>query len=278
MAKKSWPHPVLDSESEDYPNCAFQASVEIKQTRTAFLGNARMDIGSTTLSDALAKGDAFYALQIHCPRTSFRDLIRSTESQLEFHLPESALREDFFVQPFLISDRKWELASPEFASTFRGMTFQIERGYVLAVGSQMKFHAEKRLDDLKSVKAIFHIIPHSDPEKKAAEFDFESDRVGIVLPVEDFKQYGLFGKRAPYSQMFVCALVLPALQQALLLLKEGDGEASSGARWRRVLRRCLGDCKEADFEKDRAFEVAQKLLEMPLSRAFKAVHVQESQE
>jgi hypothetical protein len=76
--------------------------------------------------------------------------------------------------------------------------------------------------------------------------------------------------------MFVCSLVLPALQQALVAMRTTDSSDSAGPRWQRVIRRCLKDCGEEVIDKDRTFEIAQKLLEMPISRAFVAINVSES--
>ncbi|MGH7963551.1 MAG: hypothetical protein ACRERD_17295, partial [Candidatus Binatia bacterium] len=65
MRKRSWPHPVLDAEGNDYPNCAFQAAIEARQTRKEYILNARYDLGSETLSNAIADGKATFALHLH---------------------------------------------------------------------------------------------------------------------------------------------------------------------------------------------------------------------
>jgi hypothetical protein len=277
MVKKSWPYPVLDVDGQDYPDCAFQATIELKQTRTHILGKARMDLGSATLEGAVKRGDAQFAVRLHCPRTSFRRIFKSKAETIEFELPEETLRDDFSVQPFLVAERSWELASDEFLPIFKGMKFPVERGFVLAVARPVDFIAEKRLDDLRNIKAIFNVIRNPDPHQKAIDFDFEQDRISIVLAHDDFALYDLFRTRVPYTNLFVCSLVLPALHQALVLLAEETADESQGARWKRVLRRCLSDIGEAKFEKARAFEVAQKLLEMPLARALAVVKTAESE-
>jgi hypothetical protein len=275
MAKKSWPYPVLDADCEDYPNCAFQAAVDMRQTRTEFIGDVRMDLGSATLQKVINDGNAAFAVQIHCPRTSHRQILKSTDKQFKFTLPEGTLRDDFTVQPFVVAEKPLVLSSPEFAPTFSKMNFNIERGYVLAIAPQVMFVAEKRLDDLRSVRAIF-FITKAPKEAKAVEFDFNQDRIGIVLPEQDFNLYNTFRNTPPYPQLFLCSLVLPALHQALVILRGEAGDETFGQRWKRVLRRCLKENGESDFEVDRAFEVAQKLLEMPIARALAAIDAKES--
>jgi hypothetical protein len=234
-----------------------------------------MDLGSDTLTGAIADGNAIYTVQLHCPRTSFRSVARSKLADFTFELPEGSLREEFTVQPFLVSEGKWDLTSAEFAPTFKGMNFPIEKGYVLAVAPQLNYTAEKRLDDLKNVRAIFFVDQNPNQQKKLVEFNFEMDRIGIYLSPEDYNHYRIFRARPPFSQMFVCSLVLPALQQALASMI-GDRSDTAGPRWQRVIRRCLKDCGEETIDKDRTFEIAQKLLELPISRAFAAINTFES--
>jgi hypothetical protein len=249
----------------------------MRQTRKEFIGTVRMDLGSQTLQSAIDAGNAIYMIQVHCPRTSFRSSASSYTSEFQFEIAESTLRDDFTVQPFLVSSGNWELASAEFAATFEGLSFPIQKGYPLAVGPPVSFNAEKRLDDLRSVHAIFHVLKNPDAQQQLVEFDFERDRIAIFLSQDDYDHYKLFRARQPYSHLFVCSLVLPALQQALVLMKESETSNSTGPRWQRVIRRCLKDIQEGEFDKDRTFEVAQKLLEFPLSRAFAAVNTVESE-
>lgn len=275
MAKKSWPYPVLDADCEDYPNCAFQATVDIKQTRTQFICDVRMDLGSATLQAAINDGNAAFAVQIHCPRTSHRQILKSKDNKFQFTLPEGTLRDDFMVQPLVVAEKSLMLASPEFAPTFSKMSFNIEPGYVLAIAPQITFSAEKRLDDLRNVRAIF-FITRAHEGATVVDFDFEKDRIGIVLPQSDFALYNTFRNTPPYPQLLLCSLVLPALHQALVILGGDTADDAHAQRWKRVLRRCLKEAGEAGFEKDRAFEVAQKLLEQPINRALQSINSKES--
>jgi hypothetical protein len=270
MPKRSWPHPVLDSEGDDYLNCAFQAAVAIKQTRSEFIFQIRMDLSSETLLSAISRGDAVYALQIHCPRTSFRQAFKFQTADLERSIPEHLLRDLFSVRPYIVASKGFILQSPEFNPIFDGMQFQMAAGYVLAIAPSQDYTAEKSIDDLQNIRAIFQVRRQPNPSIRRVELDLMSDRIAIILPQDDFDHYSLFRTRKPYSHIFVCSLVLPALHAALLEIKEDD-ESAVLNRWRRVLKRRLEEIGKSNFAIEDTFGIAQDLLEMPYGRAFLAI-------
>lgn len=271
MAKRSWPHPVLDFEGDDYPNRAFQAAIDIRQTRSEFLFKIRMDLSSETLLNAISRGDAAYALQVHCPRTSFRKAFKFKTPDLVQNIPEHLLRDVFTTKPYIAATRKFTLHSSEFNSVFSGMQFQMAPGYILAVAPPIEYTAEKSLDDLQNIRSIFQILRNPDPSVKRVDLDFMADRIAIILPHEDFDRYSLFRLRKPYSHIFVSAFVFPALHAALLEVRDENDEAVMSSRWRRVLKRRIKEIGKTGFSIEEAFGIAQDLLEMPYSRALLAI-------
>lgn len=271
MAKRSWPHPVLDVEGDDYPDCAFQAAIQIKQTRTIFTLQVQADIGSQTLLDAITDGTATYVLQVHCPRTSYREAFKSGEPEFSIEIPDEYLRDIFTVRAFIVAARSFSLSSSEFNPVFKGMAFAIEPGFVLAIAPPIEFEAEKSLDDLKTVRAICYVIQNSDPQATNIDFDLNQQRIAIVLPADQFKLYGLFKNRQPYSQIFVSALVLPAICQGLIQMREEEDEGIGSTRWRRILKRRVKELGKDQYELDDAFSLAQDLLETPFARVFRAI-------
>jgi len=271
MAKRSWPHPVLDPEGEDYPDCAFQAAIQVKQTRTEFTLTVQIDVGSETLLSAIREETAIYVLQVHCPKTSYRDAFKFSHSNIEVKIPDEVLRGIFTVRSFIVASRSFSLSSNEFNQIFKDMAFTIEPGYVLAVAPAVEFEAEKSLDDLRAVKAICHIIRNPDPNATKVDFDFNQERIAIVLPQDQFKIYGIFKDRQPYSQIFVASLVLPAVYQGLLIILEENEDGVGSTRWRRVLKRKIKDIGKEKYAVDESFDIAQDILDIPFVRTFHAI-------
>jgi hypothetical protein len=193
-------------------------------------------------------------------------------------IPEHELRDTFVVAPYVVAKATFELDSTEFASTFAGLKFTVQPGEVLAAARAEEFVAEKVFDELKNISAIFEVVRHFNQSNSAVEYDLNRNKIAIFLPHKAYEDYGIFRRRPPYRETFVCSLVLPGLMTALDALRVDDLDAVDTLRWKRVLRRKLQQIGRQEFTKDQSFVVAQELLEYPFGRAFQAITIKESQE
>lgn len=277
MAAKNWPHPVLDSTTGDYPNCAFQARTEIRQTRLEFKCRTEFDLGCDTLENCISDGQAEYLVQVSCPRTAYRATFTSARAEIEYSIPEHELRDLFLVAPFIVCKTPFALESDELASTFAGLRFVLSTGAVLASAPATEFYAEKTFDELKNVSAIFEVVRHIDAKNSAVEYDFNRNKIAVFLPHGVYADYRLFKSRTPYRELFVCSLVVPGLAAAIESSIGEDDEDSATYRWRRVLRRQLKAKGIESIQKEDCFKTAQALLEYPHGRALEAIRVRESE-
>lgn len=280
MASRNWPHPVLDAETGDYPNCAFQASFEVAQTRTAYSVTTFFQLGCDTLEEEVRRARAEYAIQVACPRTAYRAIFRTQDEELRFSIPEHELRDTFTLSPFVVARKPIKLSSKEFAATFAGLTFDIRPGAILAIAPPTEYVAEKTFDELRNLSAIFEVTRQADATAEAVEYDLNGQKIAIVLPQKVYDQYRLFRRRPPYREMFASSLVLPGLAEALSALQadDGDGELDDSQRWRRAIRRRLRELNRLTYTKDETFKLAQELLEWPFLRTFRAIETAESDE
>lgn len=283
--RRDFPHPVLDPTGKDYPDCGFQAATIVEQTPDAFSIDVAFDVGSRSIASLLKKGRANYALQVHCPRTAFRRSYVSSKRSWDIEIPESLLRDTFSVTPLVVSAADFRYQSKEFAPIFRGLVFSIRRGYVMAIGPTLEYPAEKDIDALSHLGSIFQVIRNKKKNAELVEYDFESPKILILLPPEQFARYNLYRNRRPYTDLFVTSLILPGLTLALeylnLLATEGsEGESADESlpRWQRALDKRLQELGLNDFDSSESFAVAQRLLDNPMRRAFAAIDERESGE
>jgi hypothetical protein len=283
--KRDYPHPVLDPTGKDYPDCGFQAALIVEQRQKDFCIDATFDVGSQSVEELIARGKAQYVVRVHCPRTAFRRAFASKKRSWDMHVDESMLRDTFSVTPQVVSVSDFSYGSKEFAAMFRGMKFDIRRGYVLAIGPTLEYPADKDIDDLNRLGAIFQVIRNHKKNAAFVEYDLLGQKISILLPPKQFDRYELYRSRQPYTELLVTTLILPGLTLALdymKTLKTGetdDGDESEALpRWHRSLEKRLEQLGLGDFEPDDAFEVAQKVLENPIARAFNAIDDRESRE
>jgi len=278
MPTRNWPHPVLDAQSGDYPNCAFQTRLMIKQTKLDYEVQAEFDLGCDSLEKSIGAGDAQFLVQVSCARTAYRDAFPTSAQELDFSIPEHELRDTFIIAPYIVSKATFQLGAEELAPTFEGLTFTVRPGAILAAAPAAEYVAEKVFDELKNISAIFEVIKQYDQHNDAVEYDLNRNKIAIALPHRAYEDYRIFRSRPPYREMFVCSLVLPGLAAALEALGPSDSDSADSLRWRRVLRRRLKEIRRIDFNKDESFRIAQEMLEFPFGRAFQAIKIAESEE
>src|SRR6266705_732644 len=215
MPTRNWPHPVLDAQSGDYPNCAFQTRLQISQTKLDYKVRTEFDLGCDSLQKSIDAGDAQFLVQVSCARTAYRDAFSTGAQALDISIPEHELRDTFVISPYIVAKTAFQLGSDELASTFEGLAFTVRPGAVLAAAPAAEYVAEKVFDELKNISAIFEVVKQYDQNKEAVEYDLNRNKIAIFLPHKAYEDYRIFLSRPPYREMFVCSLVLPGLATAV---------------------------------------------------------------
>src|SRR5713101_3163509 len=171
MPTRNWPHPVLDAQSGDYPNCAFQTRLQIKQTKLDYKVHAEFDLGCDSLEKSIDAGNADFLVQVSCARTAYREAYPTAAHTLDISIPAHELRDIFVVSPYIVAKTTFQLGADELASTFEGLTFTVRPGAVLAASSAEEYVAEKVFDELKNISAIFEVIRQYDQNSDAVEYE-----------------------------------------------------------------------------------------------------------
>jgi hypothetical protein len=269
MSDKNFPHPVLDPTAEDYPSCAIQFRATMFSSPTAYRFSVAFDMGSDTLASEIQSGNASYAVQVDCRWTSFRKVYKFSTAETMIEIPENQLRDGVQLRPYVLANRDFTLASKEFDALFSAMSFPIRRGYVLAWDNPHEFFAEKSLDDLKNISSILQIV-RSQKANVPVEYNLNSDKIEISLSEADFEAYSNYKKFPAYRNSFMCMLALPAVATALTDYLEA-GTDKIAFRWVRVLKRRIEDLNlPPEADKD-PWELAQKILDLPITRAIQSI-------
>jgi hypothetical protein len=136
---------------------------------------------------------------------------------------------------------------------------------VLAVSDGHTFFVESNFDALTKISSIM-LIQQSDKEGDGPmEVLFEYERIIIVLPKGDFRDYKIAKMNELAATSLTCTIVLPALIEALHLVKSGD-DVTENLRWRKILDRRITELGMTNESMDPLF-VAQQLLDLPIRRA-----------
>lgn len=274
MASRSFPHPVLDPVASDYPNCGIQFRAMMYSSPSAYRFDVGVDLGSETLQAEIDSGNAAYAVQVDCRWTSFREVFQFTGTDHRIEIPEGRLRGSVWLRPYVVAKKAFNLSSDEFDALFKGMSFPLRRGYVLAWDNPLEFDAAKSLDDLKNINSVLQIV-RSQKEGVPIEYGLTGEKIEIHLPKADYEAFSLYKNHPAFRHSLMCMLALPAIACAIQTHLD---DTSLQTRWSRVIERRIEEYRATGNVDVDPWKLAQLMLDLPISRAMQAMvaHVKDN--
>jgi len=275
---KLYPYPVLSTYSDDYKTGEFDVTIDI--VRDGY--NLRVDflatLTSPSLMELIKNGQAKYVYHFECAQTGFRTIVQTERTSEVFPLLSKQINGKLQICPFIVAVKDIVgYSSADFHDDYSGCSFDIEAGCVLAVGKMATIDISKDIDDLANTPSIFSIIRNADASCKQMLVDYSGRKILIKLPLDDYYSYKQLSK-TPQAQAILNSLtVIPALTYVLEELRGlsiNERMENSDTLWYKTLSRTLltqFDCDiESDsFDSQNCLELAQKLINDPVSDAFK---------
>lgn len=273
---KLFPYPVLSSFSDDYINCRFVTEVravrDIKDI--VFYLNILMD--NAELQSLIEAGKAEYVFHIECSQTSYRSIVRTVEFENIKRIPESKLNGKVTICSFIVAKEYLKnYTNSLFNCDYGNMSFNIERGSILAIGGQTNIEIIKETEELSKIPSIFSIIRLDTDENIGMKFELGRDKITIQLPNETFYNYKNSINMPAFQPVLHSMLIMPALIYVFETLKCAGIEEYETYRWfkgiERILKKSDIDLNADTLENNPSYELAQKLLDLPIDRALKSL-------
>ncbi len=265
LSHRSFPHPVVGN-SDDVENAAFQAAISVYDDRVNYYICVKLQCSSSTITKLVKKGDAVYVLHIECGNTLYRTAIEFTQNESEFMIPGENLNSNVEVNVLAQAKRDIKRYKVDQAhADYGNATFSVSAGDILAVSEGFTFDADINFDTLRSMSSIMQIRGRDYSQDEPMEVDLSDEKITIYLSQVDFKSYKSIRAYKVLSASLITTLVLPALVEALTVLK-GDHSDVEDTRWCRCLKRRIEQAGQSlDIP---SLTLAQYLLELPIKRAF----------
>ena len=274
---KLYPYPVLSSYSNDYETGNFDVTIDV--VRDGY--DLRIDFLATltcqSLQDCIKQGVAKYVYHLECAQTGFRKVIQTEEVSKVYRLLSKVVNGKLQICPFIVAvnDLK-SYTSQDFHEEYKGVAIDIEAGCVMAVGKMVTVDISKDIDDLANIPSIFNISKNPDESCKQMLVDMSQRKIIIKLPLNDF--YSCKALNAtPLAQPILSSLtVVPALVYVLEELRAlpiQERSENSDTLWYKVLSKALitqfdCDIESEEFNNQNCLELAQKLINNPVTDAF----------
>ena len=271
---KLYPYPVLGYFTDDYINSEFGASVSVAQNSKAITISVDISLDNEELLYLVDLGVVEYVCHIECPKTSYREIVKSKFSTIVSEIPQQKLNHKVEICTFIVAKNEIEFyRNKSFNPDYDNQAFHIERGNVLAYAKQSHFIVDNDIEEFSSKPSIFSIIKGENT--KITKFIIDSPKIKIVLSPQNYYDYQMMTNRYEFMQATHAMIIFPALIYAMEKIKSDGAYNYADNRWFVVIKNKLlsygVDIESESFQCEDSFEVAQKCLEMPIDRAFSSI-------
>ncbi|QNH54748.1 hypothetical protein H1B31_01950 [Selenomonas timonae] len=273
-----YPYPVLSTYSDDYQSGKFNAVIEPRKEGY----HLRVDFTAELTNDALKKlirsGQAKYVYHMECAQTGFRKVFQTGEVIASELLSDKNLNGTLQICSFIVAVEDIQgYSSEDFHEDYRGISFDIEAGCIMASGKMVAVHISKDVDELEHMPSIFSIARNADDTCKHMMVDYSGRKIVIKLPMDDYYSYKQLSKTPQIQAVLNSLTIVPALIYVLGELKRvsvSEREENAENLWYRVLAKTLAtkfdcDISSEEFEEQDVMRLAQSLINEPVSDAFK---------
>lgn len=150
------------------------------------------------------------------------------------------------------------------------------------LGGQYDITIVKDTEELAKIPSIFTICKRAADTDGKAEIDIDGDKIAITLSNSSFQNYKMLTNMPSYLPVFHSMLIFPTLIYVFETLRRDGIEEYEGRRWYAAVKKTLakyGVALNEDVLCDTpSYDLAQKLLDMPVERALNAIAALDDEE
>ncbi|MTV50837.1 hypothetical protein GJ688_18050 [Heliobacillus mobilis] len=272
---KLYPYPVLSAFSDDYVDSQFISNVQVDKNIKEIVFTINILMDNKKLINLIEEEKAEYLIHIECSQTSYRAIFTTKEIEIVKNIPESKLNGKVAICSFIVAKEYLEeYTNDSFNEDYENTSFNIDRGSILAIGGQINVEITKEAEELSKIPSVFSILRRDTDENTCMKIEINSDKIKLWLSKKDFNNYISMANIPNFQPILHSILIVPALIYTFETLKSlgsnGMDEYDS-YRWFKAFEKMFKkwnikfDCEV--LEKEGSYELAQKILDYPISRA-----------
>ena len=271
-----YPYPVLTSETDDYLDSTFQFVTDVTRGIRELKFSFKMELENEGLHTLIEEGNAEFLVHIECSQTCYREIMRSSDLFFQKNIPENLLNGKVSICAFIVAAKDLEnYKNAGFNEDYQDTSFYIERGSILAIGGQFNLTVVKDVEELAKVPSIFTICRYAANTDKNMEINLDGEKITIALSDSSFKNYKLLVNSPSLLPVFHAMIIIPALIYVFETLRRDGTEDYETRRWYAVIRKTLAKynvgLNEDTLENIPSYDLAQKLLELPIDKGLEAI-------
>lgn len=263
-ANINYPYPVIREYVEDYKTTTFKGAFVVNLQPDGYLVLPNFEIQNADIADFIAEGKMTYALEVQSPATWFRKLFLVNDNK-PIRLEPAFLHERVELTPCIVAVASISgFTNQDFEEEYRGMSFEINAGDIIAIGEKRSFDALYQNDIIKNGSSIVSVAG-SDSTKEVI-CDFSSNIIKITLPAEQYEDYKECGYQQTKYKTLNAILTIPVLVEAIGIIAsdENDPGQTSGFASQAWYKTIVVNLKRAAENNETKY---RKMLERPFASA-----------
>jgi len=273
---KLYPYPVLAGFNDDYINSTFNISMSIQISPNNVKVSFIPELDNKEMLQLINDKKAQFIVHIESSLTSYRRVIVVPNEGTDVEIPADSVEGLISFCPFVVAVQDIDnFSSESFNPDYKDVTFEFEKGNILAIGKEVQLRLEKENDDLANVPSIFSVTEIKNPEVKNIIINVEGNKINIQLPTQSFKEFKLAMANPKSMSVIHSMIIIPALMKCFEEIKARFIEERfmfEGKRWYRVVKKVLGKIgieleTEEDIKAINSFDYAQNLMDNTTMRA-----------
>lgn len=296
ITDKYYPYPVLGGKAVAFSDeCMFGATFNALSNSKKVVIEVTPELKEPTIESLIATGDARLVCHIECPATAYRE-VRDVSLGVcqRIDIPAGMVARRVQVNVVVVANTHLpKYGCDTFVGIYKGRTFDVEHGGLLAVAETYPFDVELKDSRISDAKSPVQICPDSDESSKFIHVNMDGDEIEVYVPPAQFRTYKSMddGKSVSASgsrnhDLLIALVVVPALVEvmsrfALSPLDSGvrDVGQFENCKWFAPINAFVsdylkGEGKEGDlttinFEDHPILKLAQFIAEYPIVNAFR---------
>lgn len=282
LKNRLYPYPILSKFTDDYIGVQFNTIIKVQSTKKSITISIDVELDEPVISALLKNKQCSILLHIECSSTCYREAIQFNEYHKDIVLNADKVNDSLEINVFIIANNDISNFKSEYFNVFyNGISFDIDKYNILAVGDSIVINVDKEYDVLKNIRSIFSLIP-LDGQQDFISYDYEEDIIKIFIPRQQFNYYKLISNAPAYTPIIHSLLIVPSLIEIFTMLSEQEEawEMYQDNRWFRAIKNAFKK-NNIEFSEDSIHdfsiaENAQKLIDTPLIKSFDTLYLMNS--
>lgn len=283
IKNKLFPYPVLCCEIDDYKDNRFDVKIDVSRDIHNIKFSFNVNLNDILLKKMLKNSKVELVFHIECAKTLFRKIYKTNLLKTTINIPECYLNGNIEVCCLILAKEEiFNYSNPNFSEDYESTSFNISKGNILAFYNLPRIEITKDTEELSKVSSIFSILRKDCKDHEGIEVDLNEDKIKIWLSTEEFNKYRECAVSPIFQPILHATLILPALIYALDMISiQGENEFNE-LRWFKAIDKILQKSNlilnKDTIDNKTSYTLAQKLLNLPINRAFEAMKMYEEVE